>query len=153
MCGWLSERWRTQRGCRTFLPASEVVLAPDLSISDSCSNTSLNTRKKTCQCLTVDRSDQNSLMQTHNVLDTTVEKHKALGLLILDCIFVLNMEARSNHEWTQCNAKSEVMCLIGSPETRNSLVHVEEDVSAAVAVSLDSCFLRARHIQVVVGQP
>lgn len=35
----------------------------------------------------------------------------------------------------------------------HSLVHVEEDVSATVTVSLDGCFLRARHIQVIVGQP
>lgn len=35
----------------------------------------------------------------------------------------------------------------------NSLVHVEEDVSTAVSVSLDSCFLCARHVQVIVGQP
>lgn len=32
-------------------------------------------------------------------------------------------------------------------------MHVEEDVSATVTVSLDSCFLRARHVQVIVGQP
>lgn len=35
----------------------------------------------------------------------------------------------------------------------DSLVHVKEDVAATVAVSLDSRFLRARHVQVVVGQP
>lgn len=32
-----------------FLPASEVALAPDLSISDSCSNTSLRKHKTTCR--------------------------------------------------------------------------------------------------------
>lgn len=32
-------------------------------------------------------------------------------------------------------------------------MHVEEDVSAAVTVSLHSRFLCAGHVQVVVGQP
>lgn len=35
----------------------------------------------------------------------------------------------------------------------HTLVHVEEDVTAAVAVSLHGRLLRARHVQVVVGQP
>lgn len=32
-------------------------------------------------------------------------------------------------------------------------MHIEEDVSTAIAVSLDSGFLRARNVQVVVRQP
>lgn len=32
-------------------------------------------------------------------------------------------------------------------------MHIEEDVAAAIAVSLDGRFLCARHIQVIVGQP
>lgn len=35
----------------------------------------------------------------------------------------------------------------------HSLVHVEKDVTTAVAVSLHCSFLRTRHVQVVVGQP
>lgn len=53
------QRCSTQRGCRTFLPASEVALPPDLSISDSCSNTSLRTHKRrTCQSVLKPASGQ-----------------------------------------------------------------------------------------------
>lgn len=43
--GGAFRRCSTQRGCKTFLPASKAAPPPDRSISESCSNTSLRTRE------------------------------------------------------------------------------------------------------------
>lgn len=71
--------------------------------------------------------------------------------LLLVCTLGCSAESRPHVHYLMCifhTSSSETF-----QNCTNSLVHVEEDVSAAVTVSLDASLLRARHVQVVVRQP
>lgn len=74
------QRCSAQRGCRTFLPASEVVLAPDLSISDSCSNTSLRTHRTSVlqptHVMPFDMNTHKHVLQQNLVRCSVITRHR-----------------------------------------------------------------------------